>query len=72
MEQGPVSVSSATAISVAELSSQLLTGRKTDEGFAIFKEDELGINPEAGGQFNTPILWVYSHLPRNTIMSLRL
>jgi len=23
--------------------------RKTDEGFAIFKEDELGINPEAGG-----------------------
>ena len=24
-------------------------GRKTEEGFAIFKEVELGINPEAGG-----------------------
>lgn len=24
-------------------------GRKTEEGFAIFKEAELGINPEAGG-----------------------
>ena len=24
-------------------------GRKTEEGFSIFKEAELGINPEAGG-----------------------
>jgi len=43
--QGPVSVSYAAAISVAELSTQL-AGRKTDEGFAIFNEDELGINAE--------------------------
>jgi hypothetical protein len=52
VEQGPVSVSSAPAISV--LSSQPLAGRKTDEGFAIYKEDELSINAEAGGQFNPP------------------
>lgn len=26
-------------------------GRKTEEGFAIFKEAELGINPEAGGTY---------------------
>jgi hypothetical protein len=28
-------------------------GRRTEEGYAIFKEDELGINAEAGG--------IYSH-----------
>lgn len=28
----------------------LRAGRKTDDGFAIFKEDELGINPEVGGE----------------------
>lgn len=27
-----------------------LVGKTTEEGWAIFKEDELGINPEAGGQ----------------------
>lgn len=27
-------------------------GRKTEEGFVIFKEAELGINPEAGGNWN--------------------
>ena len=27
-------------------------GRTTDEGFSIYKEDELGINAEAGGQSN--------------------
>lgn len=26
-----------------------MIGRKTEEGFLIFKEAELGINPEAGG-----------------------
>jgi hypothetical protein len=26
-----------------------LLGRKTEEGFLIYKEAELGINPEAGG-----------------------
>jgi len=31
---------------------QPLPGRTTDEGFKIFKEDELGINAEAGGQSN--------------------
>lgn len=39
------------------------TGRKTDEGFAIFKEDELGINAEAGGQF-IPLLCVFIHTPQ--------
>jgi hypothetical protein len=33
---------------------QPLAGRKTDEGFAIYKEDELGIDVEAGGQL-TPL-----------------
>jgi len=32
--------------------SQPHSGRKTDEGFKIYKEDELGINAEAGGQSN--------------------
>jgi len=40
----------------ASLSSQPLAGRKTDEGFAVYKENELGINAEAGGQFNPPLL----------------
>lgn len=29
--------------------SSLVTGRKTEEGFSIFKEDELGIGDEGGG-----------------------
>ena len=31
---------------------QPLPGRTTNEGFRIYKEDELGINAEAGGQSN--------------------
>lgn len=27
-------------------------GRKTEEGFLIYKEDELGIGDEGGGTFN--------------------
>lgn len=27
------------------------TGRKTDEGYRIFKEAALAIDPEAGGEF---------------------
>jgi hypothetical protein len=46
----------------ASLSPQPLAGRKTDEGFAIYKEDELGINAEAGGQFNSSILLVFIHI----------
>ena len=64
MAQGPVSVSYAAAISVAELSTQL-AGRKTDEGFAIFNEDELGINAEAGGQLNFS-LRVFVHISLGT------
>jgi hypothetical protein len=43
----------------------LLPGRKTDEGFAIYKEDELGINPEAGGQLS-PTLCESIHVPSGT------
>lgn len=28
-----------------------MIGRKTEEGFFIFKEAELGIRPESGGEF---------------------
>jgi hypothetical protein len=34
------------------LAQQPLPGRTTDEGLKIYKEDELGINAEAGGQSN--------------------
>jgi hypothetical protein len=44
---------SPLSLSSASLSSQPLAGGKTDEGFSVYKEDELGINAEAGGQFNT-------------------
>jgi hypothetical protein len=49
----------------ASLSPQPLAGRKTDEGFAIYKEDELGINAEAGGQFN-PSLCEFIHVSLGT------
>ena len=32
----------------------LPTGRKTEEGFSIYKEDELGINAEGGGESFVP------------------
>lgn len=34
----------------SHFSGSHLAGKTTEEGWAIFKEDELGINPEAGGQ----------------------
>ena len=61
MGQGPVSLSSA--ISFAK--PQPLAGRKTDDGFEIYKEDELGINVEAGGQFN-PTLCEFIHISLGT------
>lgn len=50
----------------------LLAGRKTEEGFSIFKEDELGINVEAGGEFNSLGLRINLYCHRDPIMSLRL
>lgn len=52
--------------------AQPLSGRKTDEGFAIYKEDELGIKAEAGGQLYSCTLRVHSHLVRHAVVSLRL
>ncbi|KAI9445039.1 hypothetical protein H4582DRAFT_1806677 [Lactarius indigo] len=46
--------------------------RKTEEGFSIFKEDELGINVEAGGEFGHLSLRINLYHCRNPIMSLRL
>ncbi|KAH9081918.1 hypothetical protein EDB83DRAFT_2335537 [Lactarius deliciosus] len=46
--------------------------RKTEEGFSIFKEDELGINVEAGGEFSHLSLRINLYHCRNPIMSLRL
>jgi len=45
--------------------AQPLIGRKTDEGFAIYKEDELSINPEAGGQLSLT-LCEFIHIPSGT------
>lgn len=50
----------------------LLAGRKTEEGFSIFKEDELGINIEAGGEFKHLGLRINLYCYRDPIMSLRL
>jgi Eukaryotic protein of unknown function (DUF1764) len=58
----PVSVSPAYAVSFTELDP---LGRKTDEGFNIYKEDELGINVEAGGQSN-PTLDESIYVPSGT------
>ncbi|KAH9044740.1 hypothetical protein EDB85DRAFT_1854456 [Lactarius pseudohatsudake] len=41
-------------------------------GFSIFKEDELGINVEAGGEFSHLSLRINLYHCRNPIMSLRL
>ena len=45
-------------------------GRKTEEGFAIFKEAELGINPEAGGTLSPNFLQCRTDLciSRNTTL----
>ena len=53
----------SSTISFAE--PQPLAGRKTDDGFAIYKEDELGIDEEAGGQFN-PTLCEFIHISLGT------
>ena len=45
---------------------QPLPGRTTDEGLKIYKEDELGINAEAGGQSNPSfdgIIYILSGTP---------
>lgn len=55
---------------VADLIS--LAGRRTEEGFSIFKEDELGINVEAGGEPNRLGLRISLYCCRDSIMSLRL
>ncbi|KAH9968797.1 hypothetical protein BC827DRAFT_1165655 [Russula dissimulans] len=39
--------------------------RKTDEGFTIYKENELGIDPEAGGQLSIT-LREFIHIPSGT------
>ena len=49
------------------------TGRKTEEGFSIFKEDELGINDEGGGESYDSLLAIriqFRH--RYPIVSFRL
>ena len=42
---------------------QPLPGRTTDEGLKIYKEDELGINAEAGGQSNPSFDGIIYTLP---------
>lgn len=37
-------------LALTDVSSWIAVGRKTEEGFFIFKEAELGIRPESGGR----------------------
>ena len=48
------------------------SGRKTEEGFLIYKEAELGINPEAGGEFTAVHPAFCSDLRRHAALSIRL
>jgi hypothetical protein len=52
--------------------SSLLAGRKTEEGFSIYKEAELDINVEAGGESYHLILRINLYHCRDPTMSLRL
>jgi Eukaryotic protein of unknown function (DUF1764) len=54
--------------------NELKIGRKTEEGFSIYKEDELGINKDGGGKEPGIAYSVESSVPdfRHTIMSVRL
>ena len=38
-----------------------LLGRKTEEGFSIYKEDELGITDQGGGQYYAAMLYHRAH-----------
>ena len=48
-------------------------GRKTEEGFLVYKESELGITDQGGGKFNTPCVHSrYSIRFRHSSLSVRL
>lgn len=47
-------------------------GKTTEEGWAIYKEDELGIGDKGGGESNPPTIQPCSdlHLPRHRLVSV--